>query len=668
VSGWKQPGSPGSPRHRLPGPSGHDALTRSGMVLGGLVALAGLMAWAAGEVAGRLAGGTWPRVPARWFPAILAGLVAHPAHPALAWPYPARRLLPGPVPFYGALAGMVLLGGAVLVTGSSAARRAAGPSRAVGGRPRRWLGASRPPSAPASWARPGDLRALVVGQATGGRLTLGRSGRRLLAAERGQSVIVVGPTQTHKTSGFAVPAILEWQGPVLATSVKTDLVRDTLAWRERCGQVWLYDPAASTGLPSSGWSPLSGASTWEGARRMAAALCGEARTGEGPADADFWYATAAKLLAPLLLAAAGAGLGMADVVRWVDEQEEDEVERILVCLGQPEALQAATASWRREERQRSSVYTTAETVLEAFADPAVASSSARSDISPATLLDGGSHTLLVCAPAHEQRRLRPAFTALVSQVLLSAYERVARQHQPLAPPLLVVLDEAANIAPLADLDGLAATAAGQGIQLVSIWQDMAQVAARYGKRAATVVNNHRAKVILSGISDPTTLDHVSALLGEGEATQASTTTDADGRSSVTRAVSPRRLAPADAIRRIRPGEGLLVYGHLPPARLRLRPWFLEKDLARRARPRHPGSGGRLRRWERPLMAPGAEPRWWLFRRGLSLRAHPGPVEGLQHPSDAVGLAHGILPSGQDLLQGSAGGKVAENPDRQGLGW
>jgi type IV secretion system protein VirD4 len=579
---WEEPGGKGSSWARPLRLGDHDQRARLGMVLGEVLAVTCLVVWAAGEVAGRLAGGSWPKVPVTWSAGILAGLVTHPSQPALAWPRSARELLPGPAPFYGVLAGIVLLSGAVLLAGLAAARVTEGPRGAD--RAAAWKGRlGSPPCARASWARRRDLRPLAVRRPTQDRLTLGRSGRHLLAAEPGQSVIVVGPTQTLKTSGFAVPAILEWRGPVVATSVKTDLVRDTLAWRQGCGQVWVYDPAASTGLPPSGWSPLSGAFTWAGARRVAAALCGEARSREGFADADFWYATAAKLLAPLLLAAACSGLGMSDVVRWVDEQDSDEVERILLALDQPEALRAAAATWRREERQRSSVYTTAETVLEAFADPAVASSTARSEIDPAVLLDGGWHTLLVCAPAHEQRRLRPAFNALVSQFLQAAYERVARQGQPLAPPLLVVLDEAANIAPLADLDGLAATAAGHGIQLVSIWQDMAQVAARYGGRAATVVNNHRAKVVLSGISDPATLEHVSALLGEEEATQTSSTTDADGRSSVTRGVSLRRLAPADAIRRIRPGEGILVYGYLRPARIRLRPWFKDRDLARRAK-------------------------------------------------------------------------------------
>jgi type IV secretion system protein VirD4 len=146
-----------------------------------------------------------------------------------------------------------------------------------------------------------------------------------------------------------------------------------------------------------------------------------------------------------------------------------------------------------------------------------------------------------------------------------------------------VLDEAAHVAPLADLDGLAATAAGHGIQLVSVWQDLAQLEARYGSRAATVVNNHRAKVVLSGVSDPATLEHVSRLLGDEELFSASTTVDAAGARSTTESPSLRRLAPADALRRIPPGEAVLVYGHLPPVHLRLRPWFREAELSRRAR-------------------------------------------------------------------------------------
>lgn len=522
----------------------------------------------------------------------------------------------------------------------------------------------------ARWARRTDLRLLVhdhrvprgrlaLGTASGGLVGRGRA----LSAEPAQSLAVVGPTQSGKTTALAVPAILSWEGPVLAASVKTDLVRDTLSWRRRCGTVWCFDPAGTTGLPRSAWSPLATACTWPGARRLAADLAEVTRADTTSSDGEFWYATAAKLLAPLLFAASVSGRSMHDVLRWVDEQETEEVLDVLHAAGAHEAIQAARATWLRDERQRSAIYTTAETVLEPFAEPeasgspvvgtpavgapslggpllgvlpgtrralwtaepghpwdtppygtpALGSPSAapgpwreqgsapthahHAVIDCAGLLSG-AHTLYVCAPAHDQRRLRGLFVALVQQVLHAAFAQVARTGKPLDPPLLVVLDEAANIAPLRDLDGLASTCAGHGVQLVTVWQDLAQVRARYGERGATVVNNHRAKLFLPGIADPATLDFASQLAGTEERPTPSVTYGARGERTVTTAPALRRLLPPDALRRMPRGTAVLLYGSLPPARIRMCPWFEDPVLSARAGAAAPAAG---RRW-RPLQS------------------------------------------------------------------
>jgi type IV secretory pathway TraG/TraD family ATPase VirD4 len=138
------------------------------------------------------------------------------------------------------------------------------------------------------------------------------------------------------------------------------------------------------------------------------------------------------------------------------------------------------------------------------------------------------------------------------------------------PPLLVVLDEAANVASLAELDVLASTAAGHGVQLVTVWQDLAQLNPRYGPKGPSVVNNHRAKVFLSGIADPGTLEHASQLAGEEDRRVRSMTVDHYGSASTTDAQSPRRLVPPDALRRLELGTALLLYAHLPPVRVTLR--------------------------------------------------------------------------------------------------
>jgi type IV secretion system protein VirD4 len=499
---------------------------------------------------------------------VLVGLREHAADPASAWPERDRGLIPGPVAFWATFAAM-LVPPAALAFVMLHLRSGDQPGR----------GAAR-------WARRRDLRALRVGEAKAGRLTLGRVDGRLVAAEPRQSVIVIGPVQTGKTSGFAVPAILEWQGPVVATSVKSDLLRDTFAARKaiKGASVWVYDPTSTTGYQAAGWTPLAACVTWQGAQRVASWLVGAARSGNpGIENAPFWYGSAEKLLAPHLLAAAHAARTMADVIRWLDTEHEEEVKWGLELAGVPAAETSFFASRAREARTRSNVYATAETVLTAFSDPGVLASTETPDLRAELLLNGRPNTAYLCAPAHEQRRLQPLFATLVQEIVAYAYERATETGKPLDPPVLLVLDECANIAPLRDLATIASTGAGQGIQLVSVFQDMAQINAVYGRDLSpTIVSNHRAKVILSGIADGQTLDYVGRLLGDEETRQLSSTQSGEGRRSTTESVGYRALAPANVLREMKPGRGLLVYGHMPPARIALRPWFKDRRLQQRA--------------------------------------------------------------------------------------
>jgi type IV secretion system protein VirD4 len=538
-------------------------------LLGGLLALAilvGGLVWLAASLSAALFGAGWPAARMLDVAAALLALPDHLGDPARAWPPPHRAAMAGPIPFYAFLA--LLLVALVLV------------ARTVGGIVRERTGLFRGRGAPAArWASRAQLRALSVRAPQRGRVGLGRVGGRLIASEPRQSVMIAAPPQSGKTTGVAIPALLEWDGPAIATSIKTDLLRDTFARRRRLGRVMVFDPTAATGYPASQWSPLGSCGSWYGAQRMADWLCLAARPdGGGLADADFWYAAAAKLLAPMLYAASSSGRTMAELIRWVDTQEETAVIAALEAIGEAEPLAAAEASWRREERQRSSIYTTAETVLAAYADPRVMAASQLPEISAAELLDGGSHTLYLCAPAHEQRRLAPLFATVIEEIVSVVYESASASGGPLDPPLLFVGDELANIAPLRRLPELASTGAGQGIQLVSIFQDLAQVRERWGVSWRTVANNHRAKLFGTGIGDPETLDYVRQVSGESEYRQRSDTTGYIGQHSWTDATTYRALAPAHVVREAQPGTAVLIYGHLPPARLRLRLWFRDRRL------------------------------------------------------------------------------------------
>ncbi len=555
-------------------------------IAGGLVAVMLLAIWLTGAISAGLFGLGWSTISTSELAATAIRLPSHLGNPKEAWPPGARASLPGPIGFY--VTALIVFGG----MGAGAALAVRGLKRTAFPQ---WLTGSQRRAPSARWAKPRELEPLRVKAPEPGRLTLGRSGDMLLAAEERQSVIAFAPIQTYKTSGIVIPAMLEWQGPVLATSVKNDLIPHTLARRQDLGDVMIFDPAQVTGMPRSRATPLWGATSWRGAKRVAHWLTAAAQLGSGLQDADFWSATARKLLAPLLFAAASNGLTVETVVRWLDEgPEASEVEifELLEKADVEEAKRAFGATLNREERQRSSVYTTAEVVMEAFADPRVIEETSGAEYSPTSLLDGGANTLYLCAPSKEQERLRPLFSMLVQELLAIVEEIAAAKRGQLDPPLLLLLDEAANIAPIPDLDVVASTSAGQGVQLLTIFQDLAQVSVLYGRKAPTIFNNHAAKILGSGSSDRETLECISGIIGAGEFEQRSRTAGEGRRGSTTEGETYRDLAPPSLLRSTEPGDGILVYRHLFPTKISLRTWFEERTLIELAQGSGNGQGAK----------------------------------------------------------------------------
>ena len=382
-----------------------------------------------------------------------------------------------------------------------------------------------------------------------GRLVLGRAGvpgvrTRLLATEARHSVLVVGPTQSGKTSGLAVP------GPARVGGAGDRHLGQGRSGRRhpqhgvRSGAVLGVRPdpdigtashspggrpsaaVRRTGPPPSGWR-----AGWSTPRRPAPAWP-TPRSGTRRRPSSWPHCS---------LPRRTAGMSMAEVVR------VDKCRRL---------RRAALGSWswpaRRTRRWlwpparavthaiRSSVSTTLETVLAPFEDPVVAASTAACDIDLSRTARRGTAAFTSAAPATSSTGSRGSSPPSSRRPSLKRFERVNASGRPLDPPLLLVLDEAANIAPVRDLDTLASTGAGLGMQLVTVCQDLAQLAARYGaERARTIANNHRAKVLLSGVSDLSTLDMMSGLAGEQAVREETVTHDLrDGRRTRSRATVP----------------------------------------------------------------------------------------------------------------------------------
>jgi type IV secretion system protein VirD4 len=475
----------------------------------------------------------------------------------------------------------------------------------VGSARRRPLGVD----ARARFATRRDLRPLIVAGPVPGRFPLGVCHRRLVATEDGLrgrrgsrtgdrgAVALVGPSRSGKTTA-AVAGILEWEGPAVLSSVKSDLLGATLGWRQHRGEVRVYDPTGTTpGTSSARWSPLRSAATTIGAQRAARSLCDAAPRSGVEGGMDFWLAQAEIMLSGLLWVAHHAKRDMATVAEWVLSQDRPgelgpgevkcAIDALLASTNAEVAGAAADASrsllsiWEMEERTRASVYATAQTVVWPWADPGVARSARKPNVDLAWLL-GGTNTVYLCAPIEDQQRLAPAFGGLLNDLIKQVYLHVSRTGRPLDPPLLVVIDEAGNT-PLRSLPEYASTLAGLGVLLVTIWQSLAQLEAAYGRQADTVLTNHLSKLFYAGLSDPASLRYVAQVLGDAEIETRSQSSDVSGgRGSIQVSTTRAALAPAHALRQMRPGDALLLHGTLPPAHVRTRPYYKDRELARRA--------------------------------------------------------------------------------------
>jgi type IV secretion system protein VirD4 len=263
--------------------------------------------------------------------AVLGRLWGRLGDPAAAWPEPARSRLPGPWLYWPctAAAGLPLL-----AVGWWWVRR---DQRRLGLERRVRLGVD----AEARMATVADLTPILVDGPQPRRMILGTVHGRLVATEAPQprpttlasksarlsptyrptrgSVMVVGPSQSGKST-LVICGVLEWCGPAILSSVKTDLIHETFGWRSKQGDCRVYDPCKVTGLRPAAWSPLRGASSWGGAQAAAHAVraCAPPTTAE---NAAFFETQMERLLAGYLWVAAFGGRDMRDVNRWICAQD-----------------------------------------------------------------------------------------------------------------------------------------------------------------------------------------------------------------------------------------------------------------------------------------------------------------------------------------------------------
>jgi type IV secretory pathway TraG/TraD family ATPase VirD4 len=285
------------------------------------------------------------------------------------------------------------------------------------------------------------------------------------------------------------------------------------------------------------------------------------------------------LLAPILHAAAIAAVDTATWVGWVNRRDGTEARAI---LPEGRALDLLTGILDTDERELSGIWSTASGIIAAYRSDAALESATEPNFDPDTFV-ASADTVYVCASGRQQDLVAPMVAGLISDVRAAAYARAAARIGAGAgtvgpgmwaaaePPVLLALDEVANIAPLADLPALVSEGGGQGVLTVACFQDLSQARQRWGVAAEGFGSLFGVTVVLPGIGDVRTLEALSNRCGSHDVWVRS---ESRGRASSRTWSSrrQRRLEP-DQISEGRPGHALVIGGGRRPAWSPVTPWW-----------------------------------------------------------------------------------------------
>ncbi len=490
----------------------------------------------------------------------------------------------------GGVAGYLLFA-ALLIAAGTVLGAAAWRLRGAAGRNRRLR---RGTSARAVTARAAHLRPDLGARATvtDAGIRLGTAGGQAVHATVEDGSLIVGPARSGKTSGLLAGAILDWPGPAVATSIRPDLAAWTAAARARShGPVWVWNPWQATppvGLPLR-WDPTSGADEPSTALRRGQVLAAASRVGSGTENGSDWQQVSAIVLAAYLHAAALSGSSMRDVLAWSADPADPTPVTAIRRAG------LATQSWAEtlarysteDPRMQANVFFGVRLALSALWDPVVldcACPGPGEGFAPSALLDGG--TVFVLGTPSSQQTVGPLTALLVDEIVEVALQRAAaRPGGRLAPPLGLLLDEAANIAALPRLPDLYSYGGGSGVFIMAVLQSLNQARRAWGEHATKAMwDTATYKLILPGMSDVSDLEDLSRLAGEfDESTETVSSRgglfNPAGPDQISVSQRRRRVLEPHEIRNAELGNALLLPRSAPPAWIRLQQVERRRDGA-----------------------------------------------------------------------------------------
>ena len=359
-----------------------------------------------------------------------------------------------------------------------------------------------------------ELRAL---RGDGG-LIIGRDGPRgrLLRYDGPGHLLTIAPTRAGKGVGSILPNLLTADRPAIVIDPKGENHRVAGRARARFGPVYALDPFRISGAKRVAYNPLAaidpgGERLLEDAADIAEAIVADLG---GDGDSAHWNGEARALISGLILHCVSSQppehRNLARIRAWLT-LPPDETGALLATMRESTAAgglvaRAANRRLQQNEREAASILSTAQRHTHFLDSPLIAEAMEHSDFTFRQAMAQSGTVFLVLPPDR--------IHAYARWLRLLVGRAVAELMQGDTPPnpVLLMLDECAALGRLKPIELALGVAAGYGVQLWTVFQDLHQLRASYGRTAATFFSN--AGIIQAfNVNDIETASWISKTLG-----------------------------------------------------------------------------------------------------------------------------------------------------------
>lgn len=347
-------------------------------------------------------------------------------------------------------------------------------------------------------------------------MAFGHVGGSPLLIHTEKHVLIMGGTRSGKGVSLIVPHLLRYRGSAFVLDPKGENARATGRHRASINDVVHYlDPFGISGKPRSRFNPLS-RFTPENMEAESKALAAALVLTHD--NRDHWTAAGQQLLAAIILHVVTSDtippesrdlptarrLLLGNIRTLLDEMARSEAAGGLVS-------DLAGSFQNTPEKEFGSIVSTAQRETEILDNPFIVACLSASG--PGEEVDfkawrTGTMTVYLCLSAPKF----PVFNRWLRLVLTSALDEMTDTLAPPPLPVCFMLDELATLGHLQPVENAVGLAAGYGIQLVTVFQDVPQMRDLYKGRWASFINNAGVRALFA-LDDYDTASYWSKFIG-----------------------------------------------------------------------------------------------------------------------------------------------------------